>query len=120
VLDQQTKAKSIATPQTPSGASPAAPPTSSTQVVGTANESAAETTRLLGTARGPEVGAPSTTLTLRDGQTVLINSIQDIGNYGGAASANERLAAARRLNLAQQAANSPTTAARPQLIAKDN
>lgn len=103
----------------PESASPAAAPTSGTQVIGTPNESTAETTRLLGTARGPEVGAPSTTLTLRDGQTVLINSIEDIGNYGGAASANERLAAARRLNLAQQAANAPVTNRPPQIIAKE-
>lgn len=103
----------------PEPADPAQPATSGTQTVGTANESAAETNRLLGTARGPGVGAPVTTLTLRDGQTVQINSTQDLINYGGVASANERLAAARRLNLAQQAAASPVSNRPAQIIAKE-
>ena len=101
-------------------ADPAEAPTSGGQPVGLANQSAAETNRLLGTARGTGVGAPSATLTLRDGQTVQITSAEDLGNYGGVASANERLAAARRLNLAQQAANSPVSSRTRQIIAKDS
>jgi len=103
----------------PEPESPAQAPTSGTQTVGRANESAAETNRLLGTARGPGVGAPSTTLTLRDGQTVQITSVEDLGNYGSVATANERLAAARRLNLAQQAANTPVVNRPAQIIAKE-
>ena len=125
VLDSQRPARGLATDSLrtsdyfPEPESPAQAPTSGTQTVGTANESAAETNRLLGTARGPGVGAPSTTLTLRDGQTVQINSTQDLMNYGGVASANERLAAARRLNLAQQAAASPVVNRPAQIIAKE-
>lgn len=120
VLDSSKQSRSLFTPQSPRGASPAAAATSVTQIVGIPNETAAETNRVLGLARGPEVGPPSTFLTLRDGQTVQITSVQELGNYSGTATASARLAAANRLNLAQQAANSPTTAVRPQLIAKDN
>lgn len=101
-------------------ARPAAPATSTTQTVGIPNETAAETNRLLGTARGTAVGAPSATLYLDNNQTVQVTSLQEIQNYTGSSSAQARSAAANRLNLAQQAANSPNTAVRPQLIAKDN
>jgi hypothetical protein len=111
--------QSIQATEAPRLQRPSQPPTSTTQTVGPA-ASSQTAIRTLGGASGTAVGAPSTILTLRDGQTVPINSVQDIANYGGAASSNERLAAVRRLNQAQQAANSPTTTSRQQLIAKDS
>ena len=94
-------------------------PTSEGETVGPASSGSAAI-RSQGGASGRDAGfPPSTTLTLRDGQTVPINSVQDIGNYGGAATANERLAAVRRLNQAQQAANNPTTSRQQQNGVKD-
>lgn len=105
----------------PEPESPAQAPTSGTQTVGTANESAAETNRLLGTARGPGVGVPSTTLTLDDGSQVTIRSQSQINalRQGGFATAQAASAATERLNLAQQAANNPVVNRPPQIIAKE-
>lgn len=127
VLDSQRPARGLATDSLrtsdyfPEPESPAQAPTSGTQTVGTANESAAETNRLLGTARGPEVGAPQATLTLNDGTQVPVKSQSQINalRQGGFASAQAASAATERLNLAQQAANTPVVNRPAQIIAKE-
>ena len=127
VLDSQRPARGLAgdslrtSDYFPDPESPAQAPTSGTQTVGTANESAAETNRLLGTARGPGVGAPQATLTLNDGSQVPVKSQSQINalRQGGFASAQAASAATERLNLAQQAANTPVVNRPPQIIAKE-
>ena len=127
VLDSQRPTRGLATDSLrtsdyfPEPESPAQAPTSGTQTVGTANESAAETNRLLGTARGPEVGAPQATLTLNDGTQVPVKSQSQINalRQGGFASAQAASAATERLNLAQQAANTPVVNRPAQIIAKE-
>lgn len=82
---------------------PATAPTSSTQLVGPA-AAAQEAIRTLGGAAGPAVGPPTTVLYLNDGQAVEVSSIQEIDEYASVSSAAAQLAAANRLNRAQQAA----------------
>lgn len=129
VLDSQRPTRSLATSSLAAegfdnqalGLSEAEPATSGGQVVGTPNQSAAETNRLLGTARGPGVGAPSATLYLNNGQAVEVQNQSQINTYrqGGFASPQAASAATSRLNLAQQAANNPTSSAPVQRVKKE-
>ena len=102
------------------GLSDASPPTSSGQTVGPSSNTAA--VRSQGGAAGPaQVGPPSTFVVLAGGgaRTVTSQAEIDALQRSGEASTREAAAASRALQLRQQAANSPQSAAPTQRTKRD-